>query len=175
MFTGIETKLFYLINKNCVNPLFDILMPFMSLMGEGDALFVIAVMMLFFKNRDVKKAGIVLLLGITVGYYFVHIIKDVVARPRPFLALPDARVLYLLDEKSFSFPSGHAAAAFMAAVVLSKFFKRYWIFFSIASLIAISRVYVGVHYVSDIAAGAIAGALAGYLLLKVTESLRFEK
>ena len=162
MLANLDARLFYLINKNCANPAFDILMPFLTWLGSGEFLFVIAVLILFLKAKN-KRAALLLLAGLTVTYYIVYFLKNSVARPRPFITLPDVRVL--TPEKNFSFPSTHAAQSFMAAVLLSKFFKYYILLFAIALVVCFSRVYLGVHFVSDVVAGAIIGAITGYALI----------
>jgi undecaprenyl-diphosphatase len=161
--TNIDIRLFYLINKSCANPVFDFLMPWVSRMGGGICIFIAALVLLCFKKKECRIAGIVLLAGLTVSYYLSDAIKGFIARPRPFTALADARIL--ASAGGFAFPSTHAAQAFMAATVLSQYFKRYAIFFSLAVIVAFSRVYLGVHYVSDVAAGAALGIVIGYLLV----------
>ena len=69
------------------------------------------------------------------------------------MVLSDVRVLEECGN-SFSFPSGHAAKAFLAATILSGFFvRRKKLFFTLAALVAFSRIYLGVHYPSDVLAG----------------------
>ena len=90
-------------------------------------------------------------------------IKQVARRERPAVA----RMERLIGvQKTTSFPSGHAASAMAAAVLLTAFapaFAPVW--FSLAALMALSRVYVGVHYPSDIAVGAVVGILIGVVSL----------
>jgi undecaprenyl-diphosphatase len=67
---------------------------------------------------------------------------------------------------SYSFPSGHAATSFACATVLSVFVPRWRVpFFALATLIALSRLYNGVHYPSDVLAGALLGVATALLLL----------
>ena len=87
-------------------------------------------------------------------------VKDLTNRPRPFEAHPQIHPLYVVH--SSSFPAGHAATAFAGAVLLSYVAPRLApAFLSLAALIAWSRVYDGVHYPSDVLAGAVLGALVG--------------
>ena len=96
-------------------------------------------------------------------------VKDLVQRPRPFEAHPQIHPLYVVH--SSSFPAGHAATAFAGATLLSYVAPRAApALFALALAIGFSRVYVGVHYPSDILAGAAIGTsigLAAILLLVV--------
>jgi undecaprenyl-diphosphatase len=90
------------------------------------------------------------------------LVKDVVHRPRPFDAHRSIHPLYTVH--SSSFPAGHAATAFAGAVLLAFVAPRLAPFaLALATLVAISRVYVGVHYPTDVLAGAALGAPVGAL------------
>jgi undecaprenyl-diphosphatase len=90
------------------------------------------------------------------------LLKDVTHRTRPFVAHPSIHPLYVVH--SSSFPAGHAATAFAGAVFLSILARRLApVLLVLATLIAASRVYVGVHYPTDVLAGALVGALVGAL------------
>jgi undecaprenyl-diphosphatase len=86
--------------------------------------------------------------------------KAIIQRHRPFeheLGPPMS---------SWSFPSGHSATSFACATVLSAFAPRWRVpFFLLATLIALSRLYNGVHYPTDVVAGAVLGVLTALLLL----------
>jgi membrane-associated phospholipid phosphatase len=89
-------------------------------------------------------------------------LKDVVERTRPFVAHPQIDPLYVVH--SSSFPAGHAATAFAGATLLSYIAPRGAPgFLLLAAAIGYSRVYVGVHYPSDVLAGALVGALIGII------------
>jgi len=107
------------------------------------------------------------LASIVIGY----ILKFMVARPRPFDFLPLSALNF---ETAYSFPSMHAMVAFCALPILDKEFRQikwFWIIF--AALIAFSRIYIGVHYISDVIAGAIIGYLIGWLFMKLELKERF--
>ena len=97
-------------------------------------------------------------------------LKAATGRPRPFETIPQADPL-IGATVGQSMPSGHAATSFAGAVVLSYLLPRSAPYmFLLAVAIAFSRIYVGVHYPSDVAAGAALGAavgLAGVLLLRL--------
>lgn len=105
----------------------------------------------------------VLLLILVTDQFSARFIKEAVQRIRPCNALPDVLTPSGCNG-SYSFPSNHAVNNFAAAVFFYRLFpKLKWILFITASLIAISRVYVGVHYPSDILGGAAIGSAFGYL------------
>lgn len=167
MFVDIDMKLFDLINKSCANTIFDSLMPLVTRLGSGEFLFVVAIVLLLGARGKKKTAGILLLAGLASSYYVTAVLKDIFARPRPFTLIPYAHVL--AGENGYSFPSAHTTMAFMAALILSRFFKRPALFFTLALLVAFSRVYIGVHFVTDVLAGALVGTLIGWSLLKVAQ------
>ena len=106
--------------------------------------------------------GIILLIIVTdqTGY---RLLKEYFARPRPCNALTDV-LTPLGCTGSFSFPSNHALNNFAAAMFFYRLFpKLKWVLFITASLVAISRVYLGLHYPSDIFGGAVIGLAFGYL------------
>jgi undecaprenyl-diphosphatase len=166
-----DIPVFDFINHTISNDLFNIVMPMISRMGQGELYFLIGIMLLLLKKREFKLLGIALLAGLTLSYYIAGTLKILVARPRPFVALTNVILLGSMD-KTPSFPSGHATSAFMIAVLLSGRFKKYALFYAFAALVAFSRVYIGVHYPSDVIAGSLIGAAIGFFLTKTLSSLR---
>ncbi|HEX5469843.1 MAG TPA: phosphatase PAP2 family protein [Gaiellaceae bacterium] len=87
-------------------------------------------------------------------------LKHAIDRPRPRLSIPEAHPL--MGAGGDSMPSGHAATAFAGAVVLTYLWRRGApFFFVLAAAIAFARIYVGVHYPTDVLAGAALGAVVG--------------
>lgn len=163
MFLNIDRAIFYFINHSLSSPFLNFIMPLFSAIADGPIIFVAAFLLLFSRKKELRILGIILLAGMTMEYYAVSGIKALVARPRPSLAMPD--VILLAKAYGASFPSGHAALSFMAVFVISAHIKKYRaIIYILACAIAISRVYVGVHYPSDIFAGAIIGTIIGLFL-----------
>jgi undecaprenyl-diphosphatase len=169
MFGGIDGKVFCLINKTWANPFFDLLMPLVSDLGAGEVLFIVAAgIYLTGRKKGWGKPAILLLSGLAATYYIASFLKTVIGRPRPFVIFTDANLLCGI-EKSFSFPSNHAAFAFMAATILSAFFSRWRaLLYLLAAAVGFSRIYIGVHYLSDVIGGAVLGMAVGYLLLKIS-------
>jgi undecaprenyl-diphosphatase len=98
-------------------------------------------------------------------------LKLLTDRPRPYIANPDQDPL-TRAVLEVSFPSGHAATAFAGATALVRFLPRRAVpLYLLAAAIAWSRVYVGVHYVSDVIVGAALGVVTALLLLQAIRRL----
>jgi membrane-associated phospholipid phosphatase len=163
-----DTGLFRLINQRWSNPVFDVVMPWLS----GNRLFVPLVLAaaawLLWRYRwrgalCMAMLGIILPLGDT---YVCRPLKAAIARPRPFVTQPDTRLLTGAGGKHASLPSSHAANWFAGAMIGWFFFRRsVRVTLPLAAAVSYSRVYNGVHYPSDVLAGAILGA--GYAVAGV--------
>lgn len=112
-----------------------------------------------------------------------YILKVWIHRPRPFqagyvsvLSIAFNFMRNNFNTWNFSFPSFQAMLVFSAVPLLNKEFKKFrYIWFIFACLVAFSRAYFGVHYLSDIMAGAIIGYLIGFAVLKIEEKYMFGK
>jgi undecaprenyl-diphosphatase len=112
-----------------------------------------------------KRATVAALLSASVALLADQAIAHIWDRPRPFAAHPLATHLFATGSADPSFPSDHAAAAFAIAVAVLFFSRRAGAsFLAAATLIALSRVVVGLHYPSDVLAGGAVGAAAALLV-----------
>ena len=127
-----------------------------------------AVILLFYRKWKIILQAI--FAAVLARLVIVEVIRWLWERPRPFV---ENNINLLLDHSdSSSFPSGHAAFFFALSLVVYKYNKKAGIVFFLASfLISISRVFVGVHWPSDISAGALVGIFSGWIVIKITKSL----
>lgn len=128
------------------------------------------------------KKSFILFLTLVVMVFCVYLtsllFKHLIERPRPCQSLVDIDHLRFLitNCKKFGFPSTHASLHFALAIFLGKLLRPYGmyipiLFFLWASLVAYSRIYVGVHYLSDIIAGMIIGISFGFLFFFLSKKL----
>jgi undecaprenyl-diphosphatase len=165
-FLGIDRALFYWINGSWANPVLDVVMPFITAEESWFLPGMLVVIWLLWKGkRKGRLAVLVLAVAISISDQMSSsLLKPVFRRERPCRVLPEVR---LLDRcgKSYSFPSSHATNSFTAAALFSRFYPGgRWIYFAVAGLVALSRPYVGVHYPSDVAAGALLGWAIGWVV-----------
>lgn len=100
-------------------------------------------------------------------YIIVGLIRLLWQRPRPFV---ENNVNLLLTHNSPAFPSGHAAFFFALSTIVYIYNKKFGILFFTASLIiCLARIFVGIHWPSDILAGAVVGVLSGLLIHKISK------
>jgi undecaprenyl-diphosphatase len=159
----LDKSLFYFFNRSVANPVFDIVMPFMTRdFNLRVFLGLVWLGLLIFGGRTGRVVAILLIPAIAISDQLSsHVLKPLVGRIRPCHELEDVRLLVSCGS-GLSFPSSHAVNSFTVATLLSKFYKRYLVYlFSLAFLIAFSRVYVGVHYPGDIVAGMLIGFIVG--------------
>ncbi len=161
----IDVSVFYFINHTISNPFFDKFFPFVTDVKNWYITYILLFLVLVtMGGRTGRVAAVIFLILITVTDQFSSaFLKHLIGRIRPCNILPDVRILVTCTE-SFSFPSSHAVNNFAAAMFFTKIYPKFkWAFFIVATLMALSRPYVGVHYPSDIVGGALIGTVFGYL------------
>lgn len=133
--------------------------------------FWLAVAALMLIPRRTRKIGIMALLALTIGFLITNLaLKNLVARVRPYETVEGLKLL-IPRQSDFSFPSGHACASFAAGSVFFRKLSRKWGVPAavLAALIAFSRLYVGVHYPTDVLAGAVIGIFAAWAAVCIVE------
>ncbi|WP_334104450.1 phosphatase PAP2 family protein [Muricomes intestini] len=133
--------------------------------------FWLAVSALMLIPRRTRKIGIMALLALSIGFLITNLaLKNLVARIRPYETVESLKLL-IARQSDFSFPSGHACASFAAASVYFRKLPQKWGISAVvlAALIAFSRLYVGVHYPTDVLAGAVIGIWAAWAAIHLVE------
>lgn len=166
-----ESILFYIL-EHMHTPFLDKLMIGFTRLGDSGFVWIaIAFTLLLFKKT--RTCGILLVVALTIEYLLCDgILKNLIARERPFYAFPDVELLYK-KPSSFSFPSGHTMSSFTSATVIVYCFKKLGIpALFLAALIGFSRMYLFFHYPSDVIVGAILGIATAAFVILLAKAIR---
>lgn len=146
-------------------PLLDLLMPKITALGNGGAIWLLAACGLLC-TKKYRKQGFLLLGGLAAGVLAGNVLlKNLIARPRPCWLDPSVPMLIPVP-KDYSFPSGHTLSSAIGATILTGTDRRFGVAaIPLAVLIAFSRLYLYVHFPSDILGGALLGLGIGALAL----------
>ena len=167
--TQFDFSILNFIQENFRCTFLDVVMPFITSLGDvGFIWILISVILLFFKKT--RKLGIQLLISILFAYVIYQLIlKPVIARPRPFTQNPVVELL-IKAPKDFSFPSGHTACGFSFVIILFLAKNKWWIpSLILACLIGFSRMYLYVHFPTDVICGALCGIIFGAISFYFSE------
>ena len=157
---------------------------FISELGHGGIpLIILAIILMLF--RKTRRYGTAMLIGLTIGALITNCcLKILIARARPYT--DETKAFFSTDlyqrlwlmvgqnvESDKSFPSGHTTAAFAAMTALFLVGNKIisWTAFIFAFLMAVARIYLVVHYASDVLAGMIVGVLAGIIAYFISDKI----
>ena len=155
------------IQANLKSGFMDVVMPIITMLGDEGIFWIAwAVLLLFFPKT--RKIGLGMGFAMIIGLLVCNVtLKPLIERPRPYdLQAEMGVIIPLLTERmhDFSFPSGHTIASFEAATVLLKNSKKMGIpAMILAVLIAFTRLYLYVHYPTDVLFSVVAGTAFGFL------------
>lgn len=149
-----------------LNPLVELY----TTLGNGGALWIVLSLVLLCR-KSTRKAGAAALLALLLGFLCTNVVlKHLVHRPRPYTVVEGLAPLLLSGDPN-SFPSGHTCAAFAAGVTWARYAKFKWLKLLCvvqAVLMGFSRIYVGVHFPTDVLAGCAVGCFCAWLAWKVS-------
>jgi undecaprenyl-diphosphatase len=154
--TQIDISIMECIRQNMTSPLMDKIMTAITHMGDYGILWI-GLCIILMAVPKTRKSGFALATAMIAGLVICNLLmKNIIARPRPFVAYDFPIIIN--PPMGYSFPSGHSSNSFIAATVIAMGNKKLALpAYIIAILIAFSRVYLCVHYPSDIIAGAVIG------------------
>lgn len=164
--TQLDFGILYWIQDNFRCVFLDFLMPVITFLGNDGLIWLLSagVLLLLPKYR---RTGILLLVGLAVGALVGNaVMKPLFARMRPCWINPAVEMLISVP-RDFSFPSGHTLSSVIAATVLTAADRRFGAMaIPLAALIAFSRLYLFVHFPTDVLASVAFGIVIGIVVLK---------
>ena len=164
MLQSLEFAMLDWIQLHCRGELLDVLLPLISwTCNHGELWILLAVCLLV--TRKHRRLGLAIACALVLDLLMVNLtIKPLVGRLRPFAVDPSIQLLVPPPGEA-SFPSGHTACSFAAAAAIwcSGYRKSGAAAFALAAVIAFSRLYLYVHWPSDVAGGALIGLALGWL------------
>ena len=174
---SLDYGILHWISENLVSETLTSIMRFITTLGD-DGLIWIILGLLCLLRPSTRKCGFSILIALLFSLLFNNLIlKSLVARARPFLQYSD--LMPLIEPPSgYSFPSGHSSSSFAAAFAWFMHNKKNGIAVLVfAALIAFSRLYVCVHFPTDVLCGSLFGTLLGFTASKLVAYVanRFKK
>lgn len=164
-----ELKILYLIQK-MHTPILDKIMTDISSLGNAGVIWIVLIGIQFCFPQY-RKSGMTMGMALIIdGIICNLVLKNMIARPRPCWVDPNISLL-IATPKDFSFPSGHTAAAFAAVVPLMYYHRTEgMIVLVFALLMAFSRMYLFVHYPTDILGGILVGSISGIAAIYIIKT-----
>ncbi len=148
-------------------------------LGTGGAVWIFLILILLV-NKRTRKAAVAATVSLIISMIICYVIKFSVARIRPYEMFDDI-ICLVKPQWDYTFPSGHTCSSFSVSVALHRQAKSRLSKFGslltviLACLIGFSRIYVGVHFTTDVLAGAMIGLLTAIIVTKVVNRLSFHK
>ncbi len=160
LFVKIDKKFFPIFNKRIKNKFFDWFLPKYTYLGGLVFVITFTIFLIVFGNDSIRNIGMQLGFALLISQGITYSLKAILKRERPYNVLEEINT-YGLELRDYSFPSGHSSSSFTIASIIFLNNPIIGIFALIyAIFIAISRIYLGVHYPTDVIAGIGIGLLS---------------
>lgn len=166
-----DYNLLFFIQHHLIHPILTQLMIFVSFLGNKGGIWI-AISLLLMIRKETRFIGWIslasLLLATAMGE---GLIKHIIERPRPYSVYPDVK-MFIDHSTPYSFPSGHTTSTFAVSTVLARFYKKYAIpIWAFAFTMAFSRLYLFMHFPTDVIAGMFLGIACAFIVLKIAEDI----
>lgn len=163
-FLNMDGGVLLFIQEYIRNPILNAIMIFITTLGDRGYIWIAATIALLIPKKT-RKIGVISAVAL-LGSLLINneLVKNLVKRPRPFVTFTDLQII-IPTPSQYSFPSGHTSSSFAAAAVFYRYLPKKLGLPSVilAGLIGFSRMYVGVHYPTDVLAGVVMGICLSYL------------
>jgi len=171
----IDNSILQFIQINMRNSIMDKVMPLITSLGNGLTIWALIGVILII-NKRYRKYGITIIFSLILCFIVGNLgLKPLVARTRPFNVTPLLNVLLIKPPTDFSFPSGHAMCSFASGTIIFYMNKRLGIFaLVLSSLMGFSRLYLYVHYPSDVFCGMMIGILIGIISIIIFRNVKIK-
>jgi len=174
--TEMDETILLFVQEHLRSPILNSIMIFISILGNYGFIWIVAAMVLM-SRKDTRKAGFLSLLAMGLCYILTNVmLKNLFSRERPYNRF--AEIIPLITRPlDYSFPSGHTASAFAAVGIFARYLKRKQAVPAAiyAVLMGFSRVYVGVHYPTDVLAGMLMGTISSQIIYMAERKISFIK
>lgn len=173
LITDLDLQFLELLQNSFQSPLGVDLFRYITFLGDKGLIWILMALVLLATKKN-RKVGILLIITLALTALLGEgMIKHIVQRPRPFIEYSHLKTV-LESTSGYSFPSGHTASSFAAACILAANSKKYKIlYYSLAFLIAFSRLYLMLHYPSDIIGGILLGIFCALCVMKLRDKYNF--
>ncbi|MBE6048632.1 MAG: phosphatase PAP2 family protein [Clostridium sp.] len=171
---NIDTEILVFIHNNFTGPFMDKLMTKVTFMGNAGCIWIVIGLILALSSRY-RKYGFMVIGSLIFCFVIGNLgLKPLVARARPYNF--NEFITLLIDAPlDYSFPSGHTMTSFASACILYYMNKKVGVIaYALATTIAFSRLYLYVHYPSDVLVGLIISLFISKIVIKITEILENE-
>lgn len=168
---SIDWWILHFIRDNFVCGFLDFVMPKFTLLGDKGIIWI-AISLVLIATKKYRKCGLLCLAGMVIGLVVGNVfLKNLAARPRPCW-IEDVNMIVSIPG-DFSFPSGHTLSSVISTVILMLTNKKFgWFAIPLTVIVAFSRLYLYVHFPTDVVFGAILGVAIGFFTWFLSKKIK---